>query len=231
MGRIRQMIRGGIRRVSDVVAQNELFEQPGERAATPPLAPRKSAGGETRPAEAPARSTTVAPATRKKSREDGLAQEIESCDVVDLAGLKAVLGPGRGVRLVNHWATWCIPCIEEFELLKAVFDKLPADAAFLGVSWDLFDPRGDEDDIAEHVVNFATGHALPWSSVLIGEAVDAEEFFEAFSIANQTIPQTWVIDQSGQVVHRVDGVIEAHHVDELIEAVGAAIRTEEEEPG
>ena len=230
MGRIRQMIRGGIRRVSEVVARNELFEQPGERAATPPLAPREAAVSKPEPVEKPARRASAA-APKKASREQGLAQELEACDVVDLEGLNDLLGPGQGVRVVNHWATWCIPCIEEFDLLKELFDKLPTEAAFQGVSWDLFDPRGDEDDIAEHVVNFATGHALPWASVLIGEAVEPQSFFKAFSISNETIPQTWVINRSGQVVYRVDGAVEAGHLDGLIDAVTAAIRAGEEESG
>jgi thiol-disulfide isomerase/thioredoxin len=231
MGRIRQMIRGGIRRVSDVVARNELFEQPGERTATAPLAPREPQGQAAAPVEPPARPPSAPPASSKTPREQGLAQEIDSCEVVDLDGLNGILGPGSGVRVVNHWATWCIPCIEEFDLLKTLFEQLPTGASFHGISWDLFDPRGDEDDIAEHVVNFATGHALPWESVLIGEAVEAERFFEAFSIANQTIPQTWVINRSGQVVHRVDGAVEASHVAGLVEAVNAAIRAEQEESG
>lgn len=234
MGRIRNLIRGGIRRVSSVVAHNELFEKPGERAATPQMSPRASASTEARSTSASVPATVSAPASppvapstvskpQRADDEPRLAQQLDSCDVVDLDGLKQVLGAGAGVRVINHWATWCIPCIEEFDQLKQLFERLPADATFQGVSWDLFDPRGDEDDIAEHVVNFATGHSLPWDTVLIGEDVDPEAFFKAFAITNQTVPQTWVVDASGAVVHRVEGVLEAAQMTGVLDAVRVAL--------
>ena len=234
MGRIRKMIRGGIRRVSSVVARNELFEKPGERAATPQMSPRAMASTEVGLASVSV-PATVAPPTPPRAAapvvsesqpvddEPRLAQHLDACDVVDLDGLKQVLGAGAGVRVVNHWATWCIPCIEEFDQLKQLFERLPSGATFQGISWDLFDPRGDEDDIAEHVVNFATGHSLPWDTVLIGEDVDPETFFKAFAITNQTVPQTWVVDASGAVVHRVEGVLEAAQVTDVLDAVRVAL--------
>jgi thiol-disulfide isomerase/thioredoxin len=109
--------------------------------------------------------------------------------------------------VVNHWATWCIPCIEEFGDLKALHAGLPEGVSFSGISWDLFDPRGDEEDIQEHVANFAMGHDLPWSSLLIGEVVTSEEFFERFDVAVQTVPQTWVLSDSGEVVLRIERVV------------------------
>ncbi|HCH61901.1 MAG: hypothetical protein CL927_20015 [Deltaproteobacteria bacterium] len=233
MGRIRQLIRASIRQVSSVVARNELFERPGERAVTAPLSPRQVEP------EAPVPSPTMsqvgaanvaesAPHPAAKADDDRqeprLAQQIEVCDVVDIERLTEILGPKRGVRVVNHWATWCIPCIEEFDLLKSLFDRLPEGVAFQGISWDLFDPRGDEDDIAEHVVNFATGHALPWDTVLIGEETSPESFFEAFSLTTQTVPQTWVLDDSGSVVHRIEGALVPAQLEGVLGAVQTALQ-------
>ncbi|MEC7946917.1 MAG: TlpA disulfide reductase family protein, partial [Myxococcota bacterium] len=144
-----------------------------------------------------------------------------ACTIASLDALRAGLGPGGGVRVVNHWATWCIPCVEEFGLLKQLADQLDG-ASLLGVSWDLFDPRGDEDDIREHVENFGAGQGLGWPTMLIGESVSAEAFFAAFSVSFQQIPQTWVIDDAGVVVHRVDGVLDAAAVASILSAVGKA---------
>jgi len=147
------------------------------------------------------------------------AQEMLSVPVLDLEALQDWLGPGRGLRVVNHWATWCIPCVEEFDLLKSLHAQLPDGVPLEGLSWDLFDPRGDEDDIAEHVANFSAGHRLEWSSVLIGESVEAPSFFEMFSVTNETIPQTWVVDDLGAVLYRVDGVLTEAHIEPLLSAI------------
>jgi thiol-disulfide isomerase/thioredoxin len=229
MGRVRRWIKGGLRRVSSVVARNELFERPGERPSTPSLPPRAAAGPGDEPdppavpaapvaAPEPAKPPSAAAATPSPAppARSSPSQQLDACEVVDLAGLQARLGAGRGLRVVNHWATWCIPCVEEFDVLKDLVARLPQNVVLEGISWDLFDPRGDEDDIAEHVVNFAKGHKLPWETVLIGESVQPADFFAAFSIENQTIPQTWVLDHTGAVLHRVDGALEASHVDQVL---------------
>ena len=118
--------------MSSVVARNELFEKSGERPATPQMAPRGTASTETQSTPVPASTpAAVSPAAAPRAvasagveslpEDDGprLAQQLDACDVVDLDGLKRVLGAGAGVRVINHWATWCIPCIEEFDQLKA----------------------------------------------------------------------------------------------------------------
>lgn len=223
MGRIRDLGRRVAARVARRVGQAELFEKPGERepqapiqapAADPAAAPVAPAPAPAAPAPAPA---APAPAPASVDTPAGAA----ACTIADLPALQAALGPGRGVRVVNHWATWCLPCVEEFGLLKDLAGRLDG-VPLLGVSWDLFDPRGDEDDIREHVENFGTGHDLGWPSLLVGESVPAETFFEAFALDFQQIPQTWVVDDSGAVVHRVDGVLDAESVQAVLAAVGSA---------
>lgn len=38
--------------------------------------------------------------------------------------------------LINYWATWCKPCIEEMPALNAVAKQLPKKVVVLGVSYD-----------------------------------------------------------------------------------------------
>ena len=206
-----------------------------DRAPSPPAEPLEPPVAAVEPAAEPAGASVQAavpaasegadagPARPTGSELDALlAPTPDGVAVVDLARLQHLLGPGCGVRVVNHWASWCIPCVEEFDTLKAVHARLPSGVRFFGVSWDLFDPRGDEDDIADHVANFAGGHHLPWPSVLIGEAVEAPTFFSTFGLSNQTIPQTWVIDGAGTVVLRIDGTLTEAHIDPVLAAVRQA---------
>jgi len=205
MSRIRDLGRRVAARVARRAGRAELFEQPGERRPQAPLVTPPAAG---------AVAHAVVPAPDPPCSADGPAV----CTIADLEALQAALGPGGGLRVVNHWATWCIPCVEEFDLLKGLSARL-GDTPLIGISWDLFDPRGDEDDIREHVENFGTGHGLGWPTLLVGESVSAEQFFEVFSITFQQIPQTWVVDDAGSVVHRIDGVLDADGVSAIIAAV------------
>ncbi len=51
---------------------------------------------------------------------------------IDAAGLKARVADGRArVTLVNVWATWCVPCREEFPALVAVARRHRADGVRL----------------------------------------------------------------------------------------------------
>lgn len=222
MGRIRALGYQVAVRVARRVGQSELFEKPGDRAAQAPIATvahappavGEAAPAADRPVEA---APSAAPGLPGVDTPGGPA----ACTIAGLDALRARLGPRGGVRVVNHWATWCLPCVEELGLLKQLADQL-GDVPLLGVSWDLFDPRGDEDDIREHVENFGAGQGLGWPTLLIAESVPAEAFFEAFSVSFQQIPQTWVIDDAGAVVHRVDGVLNAAAVTAILSAVGKA---------
>ena len=198
--------------VADRVRSNELFEREGERTRQTPIFAAGSAAvapaGEA-PGGAPAETDAPAPAV------NGDAPRRAAATLVDLDGVRQALGEGDGIRIVNHWATWCIPCIEEFGHLRALHEAVEGKAELFGVSWDLFDPRGDEDDIREHVENFGTGHGLTWPSLVLAESVAAPDFFDAFDLSFQQIPQTWILDASGAVLDRVDGVIDADDVERL----------------
>jgi len=206
MGRFRRLLKRGLFGVEKWVSANDLFEKPGERARTAALGPRTRRAETPSAHPAPAPAPTQTPAQVVLTPTPAVVAPV-GCEVVDLDELAARLGAGGGVRVVNHWATWCIPCVEELPDLKEVHSALPAGIEMWGVSWDLFDPRGDEDDICEHVSNFAAGHGLPWASVLLGESVEAADFFERFGLSTQTVPQTWVLSGSGEVVLRIERAI------------------------
>lgn len=211
VGRIgRGLLRTVASQVAARAAQAELFEKPGERTAQPPIFAAESAAG-----GSPEEPVAPAAAPQPEAAPAGAA----AASLTNIDALKAHLAGLEGLTVVNHWATWCIPCIEEFGHLKALQERLGDRARFLGVSWDLFDPRGDEDDIREHVENFGTGHSLGWPSLVLDESVDAEAFFEAFSLDFHQIPQTWFVAPGGAVLHRVDGVITADDLDELVALV------------
>jgi thiol-disulfide isomerase/thioredoxin len=113
--------------------------------------------------------------------------------VKDAAGRTLDLGAADGPVLINLWATWCAPCVEEMPQLDQLAEALEGEVRVITISQDL---RG-----AEVVDPFfaAKGFARlePW--------LDPETALSAqFSPAGQ-LPLTILFDASGKEVWRVAG--------------------------
>lgn len=141
----------------------------------------------------------------------------DECRPADLATLRAALGPGSRLRVVNHWATWCAPCVEEIPLLVAIHLQLEDRAEFLGICWELFDDSREPGAVAEHVADFASVRAVRYPSLLVTDP--PERFFEALKLSSQKIPQTWVIAPDGSVLRRIEGALDEQSAAELVRFV------------
>jgi thiol-disulfide isomerase/thioredoxin len=139
---------------------------------------------------------------------------------VDTAGLHAALTPSGKPLVVNHWATWCDPCVEELPRLVRSAAGLGDIAEFLGVSWDLFDHPGDAKKVAKKVGAFADSVGVGYASVLY--TGQPQELFDACKLDYELIPQTLVIAPDGTVVYHHKGMLMDDDVFPLIRAVKAA---------
>ena len=198
---LQQLGRKVATRLASRVAKNELFEQHGERARQSPLEPLPAAPIAAEPVEAPA----PAPAAAKPA--------LSSCTPMDVAEVKALLGSAPQTRIVNHWATWCDPCVEELPVLVDLHRRLAGHAELIGVSWDLFE-GGQIAETTQKVADFAEEHGLTWGTALV--TTPPETFFAALDIDWKRIPQTWIIDPSGRIVRRIEGVLDAAAADALV---------------
>jgi thiol-disulfide isomerase/thioredoxin len=108
---------------------------------------------------------------------------------VDLAGLR-----GK-VVLVNFWATWCAPCVEEMPALARLRDRLA--------------PRGfevvavNQGEMPQRVNAFVvrTGLDLP---ILMDRDKEAARAWRV-----RALPTTFVVDASGRIRFHAEGEIDA----------------------
>jgi hypothetical protein len=88
---------------------------------------------------------------------------------------------------------------------------------FLGVSWDGFQGGEDTAQLCRWVEKFARQEGLPWESLLIDAS--PEELFASLSMDCRTVPQLWLINAAGEVIHRVERVLDEDLRTQLEQAV------------
>ncbi|MGI8942760.1 MAG: DsbE family thiol:disulfide interchange protein [Qipengyuania sp.] len=123
----------------------------------------------------------------------------------DLPGLaSADLADGQP-RLLNIWASWCLPCIAEAPQLE----KLRREGAnIVGVAIR---------DRPEDVARFLAQHGNPYS------AIGADDLNEvSIGIGASGVPETFVIDGDGRIVHQHIGDVRASDVPVLLEKLREA---------
>ncbi len=118
------------------------------------------------------------------------AAPIFASTLPDLAGKQQEIEQWRGkVLVVNFWATWCPPCLEEIPEFIKLQDKYgKRGLQFVGIAID-------QKDKIEHFAR-QTGINYP---ILTGEA-DAIDLSRKAGNRLGALPYTLIIDRAGQVV-------------------------------
>ena len=205
---IRNLAKRALKRATRAVQGSE---RPAEAAQVPSA-----------PASSPTSPRPVVPSAPPSPRAPadsgpGTAPRFASLDELHAA----VFGPGQ-LRLVNHWATWCSGCVDELSLLVALHEAVGSEVEFLGVSWEGFDGGLLGEDLLDEVQAASTIHGLRWPSLLI--EAPPPEFFDRFNLDCQTIPQVWLVDGEGTVLHRIEQALEPIDVDDLKDRIAEALK-------
>jgi len=119
-----------------------------------------------------------------------------------LSGQTYTLSDLRGQWvIINFWATWCVPCVEEMPALQEIANLHADKLILLGIN-----QREDADLVAE----FAHDHNITFPLLLNPD--DA-------TLANYQVlktPQTIIVDPNGELVWRQFGPIELENFDETL---------------
>jgi thiol-disulfide isomerase/thioredoxin len=115
--------------------------------------------------------------------------------VVDLAQYR------DHVLIVNFWATWCAPCIQEMPELSAMQNEFANQPVqFVGLAID------DKDKVRQFEKRLSVDYPLP---VLGASGIElAREFGNKVG----ALPFTFVLNRKSEVVDRTVGIVQMDHL-------------------
>jgi cytochrome c biogenesis protein CcmG, thiol:disulfide interchange protein DsbE len=134
----------------------------------------------------------------------------------DLGRIHTELAARRGRPvLLNFWATWCIPCVEELPDLAALAREYASGGPdFLGVSFDAW-VTGDGAETEEKVRGALARAGVGYANLIYRG--DQDPLLEAFRLPGP-IPHSILYDGEGKMVASWNGKVE---IAELREAVAS----------
>src|SRR5262249_9498541 len=94
--------------------------------------------------------------------------------------------------LVNLWATWCAPCVNEMPTLERLQTRLADKITIIAISQDRGGAKAVEPFVAKLGLNLVKTYLDAKSTVSRAFKVDG-------------LPASFLIDRQGEVVGRVDG--------------------------
>lgn len=165
-----------------------------------------------------AKTPSVGCSTKWLYKEEGRKQELAEIEArsVDVklttaAELQALRKNSAGkLLLVNFWATWCAPCVQEFpklETMYRMYGHRPFDLVTVSINYP--------DEKAAVLSALGKQHATS-SNLLLG-STDIYTLLAAFDPEwNAAVPYTMLIRPGGEVVYKQQGTIDELVVRRLI---------------
>lgn len=127
--------------------------------------------------------------------------KLERADATALKELRANSGTGK-VRLINVWATWCGPCVSEFDEL------VEQNLRFRHRDFELVTLAAQFPDEEANVLKFLQKKQASTRNLIFG-TTDKYALIEALDPEWQgALPHTLLIDADGKVLYRQTGAID-----------------------
>jgi thiol-disulfide isomerase/thioredoxin len=128
---------------------------------------------------------------------------LEKADVATLKAIRANQDSGK-IRFINVWATWCGPCVSEFDEL------VEHNLRFRGRPFEMITIAAEYPDMEGTVKEFLTKkHASTKNYILASSNKD--ELYDAFESVKDwrgELPYTLILDEKGNVLYREKGELD-----------------------
>lgn len=137
---------------------------------------------------------------RKKLDADWKKKEVplENMSVQDLKEL--MKNDSDNLRLINVWATWCGPCVAEFEGLADTYRM------YMGRDFEMYTISTDRPDKSEKVKEFLQDKHAAFNNNYIFESEKRDDLLDNLDPKWQgAIPHTVLVEPGGKIVYRSSG--------------------------
>jgi len=132
------------------------------------------------------------------------AEDSADYELRDLDGKSHRVSDNRGKWLIiNFWATWCPPCIQEMPELERFHQQNISSAQVWGVTFE----DTDKAKIRQFIEQLGITYPV------LGYGQDALTGFGTVTV----LPTTFVIDKQGLFFHRFEGPITAQDITAVID--------------
>src|ERR1051325_3470334 len=122
-------------------------------------------------------------------------------DIKQPAAISTSFPAAAKLRVVNVWATWCVPCVAEMQDLRAIDETFGAEVAMLGVSLDDMIPGAKR----EKVISFLDKQRITYPNLYY--TGNADDLGDRIKFDGE-IPVTIVYGRDGRELWRLQGAID-----------------------
>jgi thiol-disulfide isomerase/thioredoxin len=134
----------------------------------------------------------------------GITYAASNFTLNDTAGKKHTLAQYKGKWvIVNYWATWCPPCLEEVPDLVALYDsRKNKDVMMFGIAFDY--------ESAKEVAKYVDDMLMSYPIVLGDDEVAKQIGY------SEVLPTTFIYNPSGKLVKTKRGLVTKQYLESLM---------------